>query len=231
MGVPPVLDLELLRTLVMIAEEGSFTRAAERVGRTQSAVSLQVQRLEGFVGHAVLSRSKGGTVELTAEGRFLVERSRELLALNDKVLISLRGPPTHDAVRLGVPEAFSQLYMPSVLSRFAKRYPTVAEEISHGASCEQVARLRNGDLDLIVCQSGHEPRQWPAVELWRAPLRWITSETYAKHLEDPLPLSLSPGNCPWRPPWLDECVWRGSRAPGIGTSWTALRYRFDLASR
>jgi DNA-binding transcriptional LysR family regulator len=171
---------------------------------------LQVQRLEGLVGHAVLSRSKGGAVELTPKGKFLIEHSRELLALNDKILTSLRGPPTHDAVRLGVPEAFSQLYMPSVLRGFAKAYPTVSVEISHGMSCEQVPRLRNGDLDLMICEGGVEPRQWPAVELWRAPLRWITSEQYAKHLEDPLPLSVGPGNCPWRPPWLDECVWRGA---------------------
>jgi DNA-binding transcriptional LysR family regulator len=62
----------------------------------------------------------------------------------------------------------------------------------------------------MLCEGGHEPPQWPAVELWRAPLDWIISEEHPRHLDDPLPLSLAPGNCPFRPPWLDECVWRGS---------------------
>jgi molybdate transport repressor ModE-like protein len=210
MATLPGLDLDLLRTLTAIAEEGSFTRAAERVGRTQSAVSLQIQRLEALVGQVLLSRGKGGAVELTQQGRFLVERSRELLALNDEILGSLRVAPIHGAVRLGSPEAYSQLYMPRVLSRFAEVYPTTAVEIVTGPSCEQVQRLKSGDLDLMICEGGHEPREWPAIEIWRAPLRWITSEQSAKHLEDPLPLSTAPGNCPWRPPWLVECIWRGA---------------------
>jgi DNA-binding transcriptional LysR family regulator len=67
-----------------------------------------------------------------------------------------------------------------------------------------------GDLDLMLCERGHEPRQWPAIEIWRGRLRWITSDVHGRHREDPLPLSLSPGNCPFRPPWLDECIWRGA---------------------
>jgi DNA-binding transcriptional LysR family regulator len=76
MGVSPALDLDLLRTLLLITEEGSFTRAAERVGRTQSAVSLQVQRLEEFVGQTLISRGKGGGVELTAWRRAGPTRAR-----------------------------------------------------------------------------------------------------------------------------------------------------------
>ena len=89
MAATPALDLDLVRSLVLIAEEKSFTRAAERVGRTQSAVSLQVQRLEALVGQTLIARSKGGGVELTPHGEELVERGRALLALNDEIIQSL----------------------------------------------------------------------------------------------------------------------------------------------
>lgn len=93
MGVPAGLDLDLLRSFVAIAEEGSFTRAAERVGRTQSAVSLQMQGLEGVLGQIVIVRGKGGSVELNQQGRYLLDRARELLALNDDVMRSMRAAP------------------------------------------------------------------------------------------------------------------------------------------
>jgi molybdenum-dependent DNA-binding transcriptional regulator ModE len=80
MAATPALDLDLLRTLIAIAEEGGFTRAGERVGRTQSAVSLQLQRLEAVVGRTLVARGKGGSIELTAHGTALVERGRALLA-------------------------------------------------------------------------------------------------------------------------------------------------------
>jgi len=208
MATTPALDLDLVRTLVLIAEEGSFTRAAERVGRTQSAVSLQVQRLEALVGHILISRGKGSGVGLTAHGQELVERGRALLALNDEIVQSLHAMTVQGAVRLGVSEAFTRRCLPDILVRFAETHPTTTVEISRAGSCELVPKLKTGELDLMLCEGGHEPRQWPAVELWR--MRLESSEAHGRHLDDPLPLSLSPGNCPFRPPWLDECIWRGS---------------------
>ncbi len=215
MASTPALDLDLVRTLVLIAEEKSFTRAAERVGRTQSAISLQVQRLEALVGHILIARGKGGRVELTAHGEELVSRGRALLALNDEILQSLHAETIHGAVRFGVEEAYSARRLPDILARFASTHPAVTVEISRGASCELVPKLKAGELDLMTCEGGLEPRQWPAVELWRGRLEWITSEERGRHSDDPLPLSLSPGNCPLRPPWLTECIWRGSALQGL----------------
>jgi molybdate transport repressor ModE-like protein len=210
MGVPPALDLDLLRTLALIAEEGSFTRAAERVGRTQSAVSLQVQRLEALVGETLISRGKGGGIELTPDGEALVERGRELLALNDQIVQSLHVKKVRSSVRLGSEDAYSQPWIPHILARFAASHPTTKVEIARGASCELVPKLKAGELDLMLCEGGIEPRHWPAVEVWRGPLKWITSDAHNRHLDDPLPVSLSPGNCPLRPPWVADCIWRGS---------------------
>src|SRR4051794_10131773 len=102
--VDPVLDPDLLRTFVCIAEEGSFTRAGQRVGRTQSAVSMQLQRLETQLGQRLISRGKGGAVHLTPHGQFLLERARELLALNEQIWTSFKTPTVQGAVRLGTPD-------------------------------------------------------------------------------------------------------------------------------
>src|SRR5271157_2046153 len=208
MGNSPALDLDLLRTLAMIAEEGSFTRAAERVGRTQSAVSLQVQRLEAQMGHTLITRGKGGAVELTAHGEELVERGRKLLALNDEIVQSLQARTVHRSVRLGADGGYSRPWIPTILARFAATHPAVRVEISRDGSCELVPKLKAGELDLILCEGGHEPRQWPATEVWRGRLEWITSDAHRRHLDDPLPLVLVPGNCPFRPRWLADCIWR-----------------------
>ena len=85
MGVPAGLDPDLLRAFVLIAEEGSFTRAARLVGRTQSAVSMQVQRLEGLLGQTLLERGRGGAVRPTVHGQRLLGEARELLALHDRI--------------------------------------------------------------------------------------------------------------------------------------------------
>lgn len=207
MGLPIGLDLDLLRSFIAIAEENSFTRAAARVGRTQSAVSLQMQRLEGVLGKAVLVRGKGGSVELNQEGQYLLGRARELLALNDDIVRAMHAVPVSGTIRLGIAEELSARYLPRILERFAHAAPTVEVQVTTAASCALALQLKNAELDLALFGSGLAPRQWPAVEIWRSPLVWITSDTHRQHLRNPLPVSLSPPECPWRPSWLTEC-WR-----------------------
>jgi DNA-binding transcriptional LysR family regulator len=206
MGIPVGFDLDLLRSFVAIAEEKSFTRAAARVGRTQSAVSLQMQRLEGVLGQTVIVRGKGGSIELNQDGQYLLGRARELLALNDDIMRSMRAAPVHGTVRLGFPAELSARFLPRILDRFAHVAPAVEVEVEIAASCLLALKLKDAELDLALVREGLEPRQWPAVEIWRSPLTWITSDTHLQHLRDPLPLSVSPAHCPWRPE-LSECQW------------------------
>jgi DNA-binding transcriptional LysR family regulator len=208
MGIPAGLDLDLLRSFVAIAEEGSFTRAAERVGRTQSAVSFQMQRLEGVLGQIVIVRGKGGSVELNQQGRYLLDRARELLALNDDVMRSMRAAPLHGTIRLGVAAELSEQHLPKVLDRFAQVSPAVEVEVEIAQSCLLALKLKNGELDLVLLRTGLEPRQWPAVEIWRSRTIWVTSATHQQHLRDPLPVSTSPAGCQWRPTEYGECPWR-----------------------
>lgn len=207
MGIPLGFDLDLLRSFVAIAEERSFTRAAARVGRTQSAVSLQMQRLEGLLGQTVIVRGKGGSVELSGEGAYLLGRARDLLELNDDIMRSMRAAPVHGTVRLGFPAELSAHFLSRILDRFSHAAPAVEVEVEVAASCIMGMKLKNSELDLVVVREGLEPRQWPAVEVWRSPMKWITSEKHQQHLRDPMPLANSPAHCTWSPFESKECQW------------------------
>lgn len=202
------LELDLLRTLVAVADEGSFTRAAMRIGRTQSAVSLQIRRLEDVVGRELIHRKKGGAVEFSEAGRTLLEQARELLALSDRALQNIRQPEIQGEVRLGAWEGYAKLYLAPALAQFAERYPRVSVEVFSGLSCQLLPLMMDNRLDAMVCDSGMEPHGWSRASLWRTKLRWITSDEYKPHLQDPLPVSLGPPDCPWRPAWLAKCIWR-----------------------
>ena len=210
MPARPNLDLDLLRTLVYIAEESSFTRAAERVGRTQSAVTLQIQKLEALVRQPLVTRSKGGPIELTPQGRALVEKARTMLGLNDEVFQSF-GPDQAEAkLRLASSPEYSVFFMAGALEALGARYPTAVVEVFEGFSCQIAPQIRNGLFDIVVCEATHIPKGWDSREIWRGPLRWVTSKANPAHEKTPLPLSLSPADCPWRPPWLDDCFWRSA---------------------
>ncbi len=200
MDIAPAIDPALLRAFAYIAEEGSFTRAAERVGRTQSAVSMQVQRLEALLGQTLLLRGKGGSVHLTSHGRYLLERSREVLALNDEIWSAFRAPAIQGTVRLGTPDDYALRYLPGVLRRFALSHPAVDVDVLCAPSHQVVQHLRDGELDLSLCSDGHKPKGWETVRLWEGPLRWVTSARHAPHRMDPLPLALAMEShgCTWR---------------------------------
>ncbi|HEX4262173.1 MAG TPA: LysR substrate-binding domain-containing protein [Acetobacteraceae bacterium] len=196
---PAAIDPDLLRAFAFIAEEGSFTRAAARIGRTQSAVSMQVQRLEAILGQRVLQRSNGGTVQLTPHGQFLLDRSRDLLALNDEIWQAFHAPTVRGTVRLGTPDDYALAYLPGALKRFADSHPAVEVDVLCMPSIDLFGRLRDGELDLILCSAEPESAHWPeALELWRGPLQWITAERNSPHRRDPLPLALAAGDCCWR---------------------------------
>jgi len=227
MSLPASLDPDLLRAFAFIAEEGSFTRAAERVGRTQSAVSMQVQRLENLLGHKLLQRGKGGAVQLTPHGQFLLARGKEMLALNDDIWTTFHAPTVQGTVRLGTPDDYALRYLPQILRRFADSHPAVEVEVLCAPSDEVIEHIKAGELDLALCSEGHEPRRWPVRELTRGPLRWITSERYAQHRRDPLPLAVARGGHTARGTPLG-CSWR--RAALRALEREGRRYRIAYTS-
>jgi DNA-binding transcriptional LysR family regulator len=203
MSIPHALDADLLRAFVLIAEGRSFTEAAEMVGRTQSAVSMQIKRLEETLGQKVLNRGKGGDVELTPHGELLLAHARQILSLNDEVVAMFRAPALAGTVRLGTPDDYAFGYLPPILKRFADTHPAVQVDVRCAPSNELVERLKEGELDLTLASDGHQPRNWQTMPLWRGPLVWVTSSRHAPHRLDPLPLALAQDdaratrNCDW----------------------------------
>lgn len=212
MSAPAGLDPDLLRVFAYIADEGSFTRAAERVGRTQSAVSMQVQRLEGALGQRLLSRGKGGSVQLTPHGRYLLGRARELLALNDEIWTSFRAPAVHGTVRLGTPDDYALSYLPQILMRFAEKHPAVDVDVLCLPSHDLLERLDAEELDLTLVSDGFDVSRFDATPLWRGPLVWVTSDRGSPHRKDPLPLALARrDHCTWRQAAIDALERAGRR--------------------
>lgn len=191
MSIPPGLDPDLLRAFVLIAEGHSFTHAAAMVGRTQAAVSMQMKRLEEMLGQPVFSRGRGGGVELTPHGQFLLTRARAMLALNDEVMATFRTPQIAGTVRLGSPDDYAFGYLPPVLKRFADTHPAVQVDVLCEPSEALTERLHRGELDIALVSEGHGMRRLKAVPLWRGSLVWVTSTRYAPHRLDPLPLALA----------------------------------------
>jgi len=196
-AIPPGIDPDLLRSFVLIAEGGSFTRAARIVGRTQSAVSMQIRRLEEILGQPLLHRGPRG-VETTPHGAWLLERARRLLAMHDEIVASFRAPPVRGRVRLGTPDDYALRWLPGILARFAETHPAVEVEVACAPSNELADRMERGELDLTLISAGNEPPGAAGRQLWRAPLRWIGAASHAAHRRAPVPLALAQTRCVWR---------------------------------
>ncbi len=190
------LDLDLLRTFATIADLKSFTRAAERLGRQQSTLSLQIQRLEQNLGCTLLVRSPR-TMRLTPVGERFLASAQRLLELNDEILGGLREPEMQGVVRLGTPEDFASRHLPAVLSRFAQAYPSVALEVTCDLTLNLLHKFRKGAFDLaLIKREPTSARQGTLV--WREPLVWVAASAYRIQDDEPIALVVSPTPCVYR---------------------------------
>lgn len=196
LAIPPGIDPDLLRSFVLIAEGGSFTRAANAVGRTQSAVSMQIRRLEETLGQPLLLRGPRG-VETTPHGAWLLERARRLLAMHDEIFATFRTPAVAGTVRLGTPDDYALRWLPGILARFAEVHPAVEVVVTCAPSNELVERLNRDEIDLTLLSGGNEPAGAAGETLWQAGLRWIGSAAHATHRRSPLPLATAQPRCVW----------------------------------
>lgn len=181
------LDSELLRTFLAVAESGNFTRAAETVGRTQSAISMQIKRLEEVVGDVLFERGARG-VSLTERGADLVGNARRIVSLLDETASLMRAAPLGGPVRIGLPEEYGQPVLSRALGAFAKRHSQVEVTVRFGYSVSQLAALAAGELDLAVVFEWQKPSG--AEVLMHDPTVWVTSNHHHRHLERPLPVAV-----------------------------------------
>lgn len=190
------LPTELLRTFVKAIDLGSFTRAGDAVGRTQSAVSLQMRRLEELLDIALFER---GThrVKLTVEGATLADYARRVLALNDEAVASLRRPRVAGCVRLGAPHEYMASLLPTILGKFAQSHPGVTLEVTCDLSKNLLERQAKGEFDLVIALHD-EGERGNGIQVHTEPLVWITSVDHARHEQQPLSLVLAPSPCIYR---------------------------------
>lgn len=193
--MPATLDPELLRTFVAFADTGSFTRAARLVDRTQSAVSMQMKRLEEIVGRPLFDR-EGRQLALSHDGRQLVGYARRMLMLHDEALARFQEPDLTGTVRVGTPDDYAASVLPLILSRFAEAYPLVHLEVLCDTTAQLRHRMDDGALDMAIMTS--TPETEAGTVLRREPVVWATSRQHAAHERDPLPLALFLPDCRFR---------------------------------
>ena len=186
------LDIDALRAFAAVADHKSFTRAAESVSRTQSAVSVQIKNLEQRLGFELFERTRR-TVGLTPRGERLLGYARDILRLNDEGVRDVTAVRVQGRVRLGVTEYFAPELLPAILAGFRARYPAVDVETTTGVTGALRALQKAGELDIVVGR-----RNLGASEgelLRREPLRWVGAAGYRLGAKDPVGLALLPVGC------------------------------------
>ncbi|MCP9338669.1 LysR substrate-binding domain-containing protein [Stutzerimonas xanthomarina] len=186
----PSIDAELLRSFVAIADHGGFTRAAEAVNRTQSAISMQMKRLEEDVLQRSVFERDGRQVKLTAEGQILLGYARRILKLHGEVLTTLREPHMVGSVRIGTPDDYVMRFLPGILSRFAQAYPLVQVEV-HCEPSYQLLHRRDLDLSIVTREPGTEIGQM----LRRERFVWAEAPGFNAHEQRPMPLAMFNTDC------------------------------------
>jgi DNA-binding transcriptional LysR family regulator len=187
--------MESLRMFAAAAAEGSFTKAAALVHRTQSAVSIRMRKLEQEAGDDLFLR-QGVGVELTQKGRELLEYAHDILRLHDEAVRALRRPGVAGLVRLGAPEDYAAYYLPSLLVKLAKTHPGVMVDVRSDSSQELLQALEAGDLDAALA-THNQPADQAEINV-EIPLCWIGPESERPERKDPLPLALFPEGCAYR---------------------------------
>jgi DNA-binding transcriptional LysR family regulator len=197
----PVLDPDLLKAFVAVADHGSFTRAAATLNRTQSAVSMQIKRLEDRLGVALFARTTVN-VDLSSAGEGLLGYARRILLLNDEAVGRLRDHKVEGVVRLGVMDDYGSIVVPPLLSRFVGGYPLIHVEMETGLTANMTGRLGES-FDLVIAM--HPEGRGGGEFLRREQAVWAAGASHAVETQDPLPVALYPQGCLFRK-WAMEAL-------------------------
>ncbi|MCG8378577.1 MAG: LysR family transcriptional regulator, partial [Proteobacteria bacterium] len=208
------IDINLLRTFITLAETQSFTRTAERVHRSQSAVSMQIAKLEEQLGCDLFERNKRN-VRLTIEGEKLKGYASQIVTLSDSLLHSFDEPDVEGNIIFGSPEDFATNYLPDILADFIKVHPRVTLDVNCDLTLTLIKDFERKKYDLIVIKQEPGKLYTGAIPLWREHIVWVGSDpedrdiTFKKLIKkycpdgSALPLVLSPSPCVYRQGALD----------------------------
>jgi DNA-binding transcriptional LysR family regulator len=212
----PLLDLDVLRTFVAIAETGSFTAAANSVFRTPSAVSMQIKKLEETLRCSVFTRD-ARSVTLTTDGEVLMGYARRMLAINREAVSKFVVPDVAGVVRLGSPDDYGERVLPSVLKRFAQSHPSIAVDVTIDQSANLRRRMDERELDITlftVCRNVPPDAEILLTE----PIVWGGAKGGCAHMRKPLPVSV----------WEEGCAWRADALEALGRE--GVEYRIAYMS-
>lgn len=183
----PLLDMELTRAFVAVAEAGGFTAAADGLHRTQAAISLQIKRLEEIAGGSLIIRGPG-QFRLTDKGEVLLDYARRLIALNQEALGSLDPDRVAGKVRLGATEHYASRVLPSLIAAFCREHPDVQVEVHSDTSAAMRAGL-GSEFDLLVGMTRDGASRGTILRTDQ--IVWVTALQDSPHERNPLPLALS----------------------------------------
>lgn len=208
------LDIGLLRTFVVLSETQNFTRAAERVHRSQSAVSMQIAKLEELLGCSLFERDKRN-VRLTTEGEKLCKYASEIINLSDNLLNQFKDSEVEGNINFGSPEDFATFYLPDILSDFVRTHPHVTLNVNCDLTLTLIKGFEKKQYDLIIIKQEPGNIYQDAKPLWREQLVWAGGDpedlnrTFKQSIrkyfrdEEYLPLILSPAPCVYRQRAID----------------------------
>ncbi|MBB6563424.1 DNA-binding transcriptional LysR family regulator [Acidovorax soli] len=182
----PDLQIDWLRAFVAVADAGSLSAAAPLLHRSQSAVSMQIKKLESALGRPVLLRGPRH-LELTPLGQELLAYARRMLELQAETQAALFGPRLAGRVRLGVPDDYASTYLTPVLRSFSHRYQGVEIELTCEQSTSLIPRVGRGELDLALV-SRDKPQRGRF--LFQEPLVWVGAAQFEAWRRDPLPIAV-----------------------------------------
>ena len=192
--MPFDVDSLQLKSFVAIVETGTFGRAAARINRTQSAVSLQIKNLEEQLGGVLFNRT-GRKVVLTPQGEIFLSYARRMIQLQREAYSRLREPDAEGEIRFGTPEDFATHYLPDVLARFRQHHPRVQLNVACDLTLNLLDGFERGEYDVILAKRDPQ-RVKGGTKVWREPLVWAAAEGYLP--AERLSLVLSPQPCIYR---------------------------------
>jgi DNA-binding transcriptional LysR family regulator len=218
------IDTPVLRSFLALAETGSFSRTGSLVGRSQSAVSEQIRKLEEMVGRRLFERTTR-SVRLTGDGEQFLVHARAMVAQADAMLARFRAPEIAGEVRFGSPEDFASAYLPDILGVFAAAHPAVELHVTCQLTLPLLEEFEAGGQDLIIIKQDPARPHAGARPLWRERLVWVAAPVLAADLAAAtrgrsLPLVLSPA----------PCVYRSRAMRTLGTAGVAWRGVFTSPS-
>ena len=213
---PPIvgrLDIQLLRSLIAVAEASTISAAAKSLNLTQPTLSLQLKRLEERSGQILFEPSRQGrSRRLTGHGMRLVGYAKRIISAYDEAILYLTYPELSGEIKLGVPEWFAEVGLNTILAQFKQMHPDVQLQVSALPSNQLRRLIAEKQLDVTIATVGDKLK--PIGNTWREPLHWVASHDLKCLEQKILPLGLFVGPCPFR----DQIT---SYLAGMGISWRA----------